>query len=130
MRVETMGIFACLGGYALTSNAPSFAQNPRIPTPPRAFAPLGEAALGWRAKQLLEAAQMDWEEASQIAAQAPEMGLEAWEIAQILDETRPFAPVATLPIAATVTGVRQGEPHRVSMDEIDYELSESLQGEF
>lgn len=72
MRPEAVGIFACLGGYAVTGSAPAMPQMLRPPVSLRPSAPLGSAATAWRARRLLEAAQMDWQEAQEIAAQAPD----------------------------------------------------------
>lgn len=129
VRPETIGVFACLGGYAITGGALATPQTFQPSASLRPSAPLGSAATAWRAKQLLEAAQMDWQEAQEIAAQVPANEMQDWQIAQMLDEMRVSPPLATMPVAMTITGVRQGEPHRVSIDEVDYELFESLQGE-
>lgn len=115
MRPEAVGIFACLGGYAVTGSAPAMPQMLRPPVSLRPSAPLGSAAAAWRARRLLEAAQMDWQEAQEIAAQAPDSEIEEWQIAQMLDEMRVSPPLATMPVQISVSGVRQGEPHRVGM---------------
>ncbi len=129
MQLKQMGVCADLISYALVSNTP--APTPTIPPPIslRPLVPLGSEARSWRAKQWLEAAQIDWQETQEIIAPAPDVEMEAWEIAQILDEMRVSPPLAVFPVEMVVTGVRRGEPHRASLDEVDYELFESLRGE-
>ncbi len=129
MQIKQMGIFAGLSGCALTGNAPASPQTVVAPVALRPIVPLGGKVEAWRAKRLLAEAQMDWQEAQKIIAPAPEVEIEAWEIAQILNEMRISPPLATLPVAVTITGIRRGEPHRASLDEVDYELFESLRGE-
>ena len=115
MQFRTAGIFACLGGYALTGNAPAGAQTLNPPAPIQTQVPLGSAAVAWRAKRLLEEAQMEWKETQHLTDDALQRELEPWEIAQMLDNAPIAPPESTHLVRVTLTEVAEGEPHRMSM---------------
>ena len=52
-----------------------------------------------------------------------------WEIAQILDGASIVAPESARAVQGVITHIGQGEPHRASMDEMDYQLFDAIKGE-
>ena len=126
---KTAGIFVCLGGYALTGGAPTGMTAQRPATSLQSNVVVGSAAAVWRAKRLLAEAQMDWKDAQNFTADAPQPDLQEWEIAQFLDGASTVAPESACAVQGVITHVGQGEPHRASMDEMDYQLFDVIKGD-
>ncbi len=129
MRAKSVGTFAALGSYALTGQAqlPTWSLPSHIPARPNVS--LSNAASEWRAKQLVEEVKLEWQEARSATREAQNGELDEWEIAQAL-ENADFAPSeSSIPVRIEISEIRPGKPHRASMEEVDYELIESLRGE-
>lgn len=124
MRPKDLGVFALFGGYALTGQTPAPKQNIQPPSSLRSLVPLGGAATAWRAKRLLESAQMDWQEAQKITAPAPDEQGE-WDYSDhvlVLESLSAALLVNSPPLEMHVTGVRQGEPHRSNLNGFIFDM--------
>lgn len=129
MRPEAIGTFAGLASYALMSQSPATTEVLSVLTPSRPNVSLGSAATEWRAKRLIAEVKMEWQEAQSVTRDAEIEAWDEWTMAKVLEEMRFAPPESSVPIRIVVSGIRQGKPHRASMEEFDYELIESLQGE-
>lgn len=81
-----------------------------------------------RAGQFLREVSREWQEVVELDA-ASTMEWDELTTAKVLENLAFAPPESTAPVHIVITGVRQGKPHSVSMEEFDYELIESLSGE-
>ena len=125
MRPNPLGIFALYSGYALTGNALPPAQNIKPPASLRPLVPLGNVALGWRAKRLLEEAQMDWQQAQEVALQASDENFLATGdfIEDFVDpDSLGFAPPISTQEVTLPLKTYTGSWPALDLDEVDLEL--------
>ncbi len=126
-----MGVLALMSGYALMGCAPTVAQ-PIAQPELSASVPLGPLTQRWRDHHLAEAAQLDWKNAQKRAgaSASQEPTLEDWEMAAMLEEAASIPPENVVPVRMVISGVTEGQPHRASMEEFDYDIEflDSLRG--
>lgn len=129
---ESLSIMAWVSGYALLGCSPSVAQPVSLPTNLRSSVPLSTLAQTWGARRLLEETQMDWENAQKLAhiGELQDLPLEEWEIMNMLEGMACVPPEGVTPVQMVITGIKEGQPHRVTMEESDYdfEFLDSIRG--